>query len=186
MHLTIRQRILGCYALIMAIMLIMGGILYAHLGAITRETRNVEEFSLPALYYVSQMLNTFNEEYAITQEFGFEQSPATVTALRLEMLETRAKIDALAKKYQATITDSDEQAQYSTYEQERTPYVRMQDDVLKLGSDPKSSHGIAAMVRDDCLVGWGCHGAKDQGAGNRPADRSFAIWVAGPPSSTRL
>jgi methyl-accepting chemotaxis protein WspA len=149
MHLTIRQRILGCYALIMAIMLIMGGILYAHLGAITRETRNVEEFSLPALYYVSQMLNTFNEEYAITQEFGFEQSPATVTALRLEMLETRAKIDALAKKYQATITDSDEQAQYSTYEQERTPYVRMQDDVLKLGSDPKSSHGIAAMVRDE-------------------------------------
>jgi len=149
MHLTIRQRILGCYALIMAIMLIMGGILYAHLGAITRETRNVEEFSLPALYYVSQMLNTFNEEYAITQEFGFEQSPATVTALRLEMLETRAKIDALAKKYQATITDSDEQALYSTYEQERTPYVRMQDDVLKLGSDPKSSHGIAAMVRDE-------------------------------------
>jgi methyl-accepting chemotaxis protein WspA len=149
MHLTIRQRILGCYALIMAIMLIMGGILYAHLGAITRETRNVEEFSLPALYYVSQMLNTFNEEYAITQEFGFEQSPATVTALRLEMLESRAKIDALAKKYQATITDSDEQAQYSTYEQERIPYVRMQDDVLKLGSDPKSSHGIAAKVRDE-------------------------------------
>jgi methyl-accepting chemotaxis protein WspA len=149
MHLTIRQRILGCYALIMAIMLIMGGILYAHLGAITRETRSVEEFSLPALYYVSQMLNTFNEEYAITQEFGFEQSPATVTALRLEMLESRAKIDALAKKYQATITDSDEQAQYSTYEQERIPYVRMQDDVLKLGSDPKSSHGIAAKVRDE-------------------------------------
>jgi methyl-accepting chemotaxis protein WspA len=148
-HLTIRQRILGCYALIMAIMLIMGGILYAHLGAITRETRNVEEFSLPALYYVSQMLNTFNEEYAITQEFGFEQSPATMTALRLEMLESRAKIDALAKKYQATITDSDEQAQYSIYEQERIPYVRMQDDVLKLGSDPKSSHGIAAMVRDE-------------------------------------
>jgi methyl-accepting chemotaxis protein WspA len=149
MHLTIRQRILGCYALIMAIMLIMGGILYAHLGAITRETRNVEEFSLPALYYVSQMLNTFNEEYAITQEFGFEQSPATVAALRLEMLESRAKIDVLAKKYQATITDSDEQAQYSTYEQERIPYVRMQDDVLKLGSDPKSNHGIAAMVRDE-------------------------------------
>jgi methyl-accepting chemotaxis protein WspA len=149
MHLTIRQRILGCYALIMAIMLIMGGILYAHLGTITRETRNVEEFSLPALYYVSQMLNTFNEEYAITQEFGFEQSPATVTALRLEMLESRARIDALAKKYQATITDSDEQAQYSFYEQERIPYVRMQDDVLKLGSDPKSSHGIAAMVRDE-------------------------------------
>jgi methyl-accepting chemotaxis protein WspA len=149
MHLTIRQRILGCYALIMAIMLIMGGILYAHLGAITRETRNVEEFSLPALYYVSQMLNTFNEEYAITQEFGFEQSPATVSALRLEMLESRAKIDALAKKYQATITDADEQAQYSTYEQERIPYVRMQDDVLKLGSDPKSSHGIATMVRDE-------------------------------------
>jgi methyl-accepting chemotaxis protein WspA len=149
MHLTIRQRILGCYALIMAIMLIMGGILYAHLGAITRETRNVEEFSLPALYYVSQMLNTFNEEYAITQEFGFEQSPATVTALRLEMLESRAKIEALAKKYQTTITDSDEQAQYSIYEQERIPYMRMQDDVLKLGSDLKSSHGIAAMVRDE-------------------------------------
>ena len=149
MHLTIRQRILGGYALIMAIMLIMGGILYAHLGAITHETQNVEQFSLPALYDVSQMLNVFNEEYAITQEFGFEQNPATITALRLEMLESRAKIDALAKKYQATITDSDEQAQYSIYVQERIPYMRMQDDILKLGSDPKSSHGIAALVRDE-------------------------------------
>jgi methyl-accepting chemotaxis protein WspA len=149
MHLTIRQRILGCYALIMAIMLIMGGILYAHLGAITHETGNVEEFSLPALYDVSQMLNTFNEEYAITQEFGFEQSPATVTALRVEMLESRAKIDALATKYQATITDSDERAQYAIYEKERIPYLRMQDDVLKMGSDPKISHGIAAKVRDE-------------------------------------
>ena len=149
MHLTIRQRILGGYALIMAIMLIVGSILYAHLGAITHETGNVEQFSLPALYDVSQMLNTFNEEYAITQEFGFDQNPATVAALRLEMLESRAKIDALAKKYQATITDSDEQAQYAIYERERIPYVRMQDDILKLGADPKTSHGIAAKVRDE-------------------------------------
>jgi methyl-accepting chemotaxis protein WspA len=95
------------------------------------------------------MLNTFNEEYAITQEFGFEQSPATIAALRLEMLESRAKIDALAKTYQATITDSDEQAQYATYEKERIPYVHVQDDVLKMGSDPKISHGIAAKVRDE-------------------------------------
>jgi methyl-accepting chemotaxis protein WspA len=148
MHLTIRQRILGCYALIMAIMLIMGGIVYVQLGAVTSETRNVEEFSLPALYDVSQLLTTFNEEYAITQEFGFEQSPATVAALQGEIQESRAKTVVLAKKYQTTITDSDEQAQYEAYEKERTPYVRIQDDVLKLVSDPKNSRGVAAIVRD--------------------------------------
>jgi methyl-accepting chemotaxis protein WspA len=148
MHLTIRHRILGCYALIMAIMLIMGGIVYVHLGAVTRETRDVEGFSLPALYYVSQLLNTFNEEYAITQEFGFEQSPATVEALRGEIQESRAKTLVLAKKYQATITDADEQGQYEAYEKERIPYVRIQDDVLKLVSDPKNSRAVASIVRD--------------------------------------
>jgi methyl-accepting chemotaxis protein WspA len=148
MHLTIRHRILACYGLIMAIMLIMGGIAYVHLGAVTREARNVEDFSLPALYDVSQVLNTFNEEYAITQEFGFEQTPATVAALRREIQESRAKIEALAKKYRTTITDAGEQAEFETYEKERTPYLSMQDDVLKLVSDPKSSHEIAAIVRD--------------------------------------
>src|SRR5258708_1698257 len=148
MHLTIRHRILGCYALIMAIMLIMGGIFYVHLGAVTSETRNVKEFSLPALYDVSQLLDTFNEEYAITQEFGFEQSPATVAALRGKMQESRANTVVLAKKYQTTITDSDEQAQYEAYEKARIPYVRIQDDVLKLVSDPKNTRGVAAIVRD--------------------------------------
>jgi methyl-accepting chemotaxis protein WspA len=148
MHLTIRHRILGCYALIMAIMLIMGGFLYVHLGVVTRETRNVEEYSLPALYYVSQMLNTFNEEYAVTQEFGFEQNSAAIAALRAEIQESRAKTEDLAKKYELTINDSDEHAQFETYTKELIPYLRIQDDVLKLVSDPKNSHGIATIVRD--------------------------------------
>jgi methyl-accepting chemotaxis protein WspA len=149
MHLTIRQRILGSYALIMAIMLIMGGIVYAHLRAVTRETTNVEEFSVPALYYVTQMLNAFNEDYAITQEFGLEQNPATIPPLVREVQESRARTLSLTKKYVATITDADEQAQYEAYEKDRIPYLRIQDQVLKLATDPRNSHQIAATVRED-------------------------------------
>jgi methyl-accepting chemotaxis protein WspA len=149
MHLTIRQRILGSYALIMAIMLIMGGIVYAHLRAITRETTSVEEFSLPALYDVTQMLNAFNEDYAITQEFGLDQNPATIPPLVREVQESRAKMLSLAKKYLATITDASEQAQFEEYERDRIPYLRIQDQVLKLAMDSKNSHLIAATVRED-------------------------------------
>ena len=148
MHLTIRQRILGSYALIMAIMVIMGGIVYAHLRAVTRETANVEEFSVPALYYVTQMLNAFNEDYAITQEFGLDQNPATIPPLVREVQESRAKMAGLAKKYVATITDAVEQAQYEQYEKDRIPYLRIQDNVLKSATDPKNSHLIAATVRE--------------------------------------
>ena len=148
MHLTIRQRILGCYGVIMAIMLIMSGIVYVHLQAITRETANVEDYSLPALYYVSQMLNTFNEEYAVTQEFGLEQAPDAIAPLLQEVKESRQKTSALTKEYASRITDADEQRQYEMYEKERIPYLRIQDDVLKLGSEPKNSQRIAAMVRD--------------------------------------
>jgi methyl-accepting chemotaxis protein WspA len=149
MHLTIRQRILGSYALIMAIMVIMGGIVYAHLRAVTRETANVEEFSVPALYYVTQMLNAFNEDYAITQEFGLDQNPATIPPLVREVQESRAKMAGLAKKYVATITDAVEQAQYEQYEKDRIPYLHIQDDVLKSATDPKNSRLIAATVRED-------------------------------------
>ena len=149
MHLTIRQRILGSYALIMAIMLIMGGIVYAHLRAISRETTNVEEFSLPALYYVTQMLNSFNEDYAITQEFGLDQNPATIPPLVREVQESRAKMLSLAKKYLATITDEDERGQYEQYVKDQIPYLRIQDDVLKLAADPKNGQKIAALVRED-------------------------------------
>ena len=149
MHLTIRQRILGSYALIMAIMLIMGGIVYAHLRAISRETTNVEEFSLPALYYVTQMLNSFNEDYAITQEFGLDQNPATIPPLVREVQESRAKMLSLAKKYLATITDEDERGQYEQFVKDQTPYLRIQDDVLKLAADPTNGRRIAALVRED-------------------------------------
>jgi methyl-accepting chemotaxis protein WspA len=149
MHLTIRQRILGSYALIMAIMLIMGGIVYTHLRAVTRETANVEEFSMPALYYVTQMLNAFNEDYAITQEFGLDQDPATIAPLAREVQESRSKMLSLAKKYLATIADADERGQYEEYLNDRIPYLRIQDDVLKLATNPKSSHQIATMVRDE-------------------------------------
>jgi methyl-accepting chemotaxis protein WspA len=149
MHLTIRQRILGSYALIMAIMLIMGGIVYTHLRAVTRETTNVEESSLPALYYVTQMLNAFNEDHAIAQEFGLDQDPAMIAPLMREVQESRAKMLSLAKKYLATITDAGEQAQYEEYEQDRIPYLRIEDQVLKLATNPKSGHLIATTVREE-------------------------------------
>jgi methyl-accepting chemotaxis protein WspA len=149
MHLTIRQRILGSYALIMAIMLIMGGIVYTHLRAVTRETTNVEESSLPALYYVTQMLNAFNEDYAIVQEFGLDQDPAMIALLMREVQESRAKMLSLAKKYSATITDAGEQAQYADYEQDRVPYLRIQDQVLKLAANPKNGHLIATTIREE-------------------------------------
>jgi methyl-accepting chemotaxis protein WspA len=149
MHLTIRQRILGSYALIMAIMLIMGGIVYTHLRAVTRETTNVEESSLPALYYVTQMLNAFNEDYAIVQEFGLDQDPAMIAPLMREVQESRAKTLSLAKKYSATITDAGEQAQYAEYEQDRIPYLRIQDQVLKLATNLKNGHLIATTVREE-------------------------------------
>ena len=56
---------------------------------------------------------------------------------------------SLEKKYLATITDADEQAQYEAYKKDRAPYLQIQDDVLKLSADPKNSHQIAAMVRED-------------------------------------
>ena len=149
MRLTIRQRILGSYALIMAIMLIMGGIVYTHLRAVTRETTNVEESSLPALYYVTQMLNAFNEDYAIAQEFGLDQDPAMIALLMREVQESRAKMLSLAKKYSATITDAGEQAQYADYEQDRVPYLRIQDQVLKLAANPKNGHLIATTIREE-------------------------------------
>jgi methyl-accepting chemotaxis protein WspA len=148
MHLTIRQRIMGCYALIMAIMLIMGGVVYAHLSSVTRETVDVEDFSLPALYYVTQILNSFNEEFAITQEFGLDQNPATIPSLLQEVQDSRVKIPSFEKKYAATITSADERAEYENYQKIRALYLRIQDEILKLAPDPKNSRQIAALVRE--------------------------------------
>ena len=149
MHLTIRQRILGSYALLMAIMLVTGVVVYVRLNAVTRESNNVEEGSLPALYYVTQLLSSFNEEYAITQEFGLEQSPAVIAPLQREVQDSREKMLKLEKRYAATISDDDERGQYDLYERERSAYLHIQDDILKLTPDLSNARKIGAMVRDD-------------------------------------
>jgi methyl-accepting chemotaxis protein WspA len=149
MNLTIRQRTLGGSAAIMLIILIMGGIAFWHLQRIAREATVVESDSLPGLYYSTQMLNSFNEDYAITQEFGLQEDEAVIESLRGEIVASRAKIADLTQKYVATISGSGEREQYESYEKEKIPYVRIQDEIVKLGSDLKNSHRMAVMVRQD-------------------------------------
>ncbi len=149
MNLTIRQRTLGGAGVILLIILIMAGVSFWHLQRIEHEAMIVETGSLPGLYYSTQMLNSFNEDYAITQEFALQEDKAVIDSLQGEVVASRAKIAEFTAKYVATIDSSDERAEYNKYELQRVPYLHLQDQIVSLGSDLRNSHRIAVMVRQE-------------------------------------
>lgn len=65
---TIRQKILGSFAAIIALMIVMGSVAYNRLATIKREATNVERHSLPGVYYTARIHALWEANFGLTTE----------------------------------------------------------------------------------------------------------------------
>jgi methyl-accepting chemotaxis protein WspA len=136
---TIRQRLLGSFAVILALMVGMGGIAYTRLKTIDREAASAATDSIPGLYRSTQVLGNLIMSYALTiQEIGQDD------VLAMQKLEQRQKANQQSmedsiRQYEATISPNGakDRQLFAAFQSERTPYVRLQTEILQLSSDLK-------------------------------------------------
>lgn len=65
---TIRQRILGSFAAVLALMIAMGGMAYTRLERVEQDATSIQKDSLPGVYYSTQLMAAWVANYWMTEQ----------------------------------------------------------------------------------------------------------------------
>ncbi|SOE64776.1 methyl-accepting chemotaxis protein WspA [Burkholderia sp. D7] len=143
-QLTIRNRILVSFGVILALMLAMAVCSYILLGAIDRDARSQEEDSSPGVYLATTIRAAWFENYTVTQRLIFiDSAPDQVRRDTQRMAETRDSLDKLIDQYAATVFDDTDRRLFNDFKQQRSLYAPIQEQIL---ADMPGSKEAAATV----------------------------------------
>ncbi|MEI2455648.1 MULTISPECIES: methyl-accepting chemotaxis protein [Lysobacter] len=134
-NITIRQRIVLGFAIIVAAMLVMGGIAFVRLQHIQDEETLLRSDSIPGLYASGQMEAAWHSYY--TALHGLVGLPATeLPQAQARLEERRAAYEATAKRYDDTISQAEDRAGFQALAGLTAPLFAQQAELIRLaGSD---------------------------------------------------
>jgi methyl-accepting chemotaxis protein WspA len=149
-HWTIRLRIIGSFALVLVLMLAMGVVAYTRLGKVKYETTQFQNDSVPGLEYSSRLQSTVWENYALTEAHILQTDKGAMERLEGQLNANLNQQEEDLKLYETTIFRTEDRENFNTLKKLRDSYLRTQQNVLKLSSDPKSKEA-ARTAMDSAL-----------------------------------
>jgi methyl-accepting chemotaxis protein WspA len=138
-NLTIRQRILASFAIVLALMAIMAGAAYTRLISIERQANHIAHDAVPALTSTSQIVVDRIANYSLTQEFVLQTDPVRKDKLRTAILASRAYLDTIISRYEGTITNPADRDLVGAFRKATDSYRAVQDAILKTGMEPREN-----------------------------------------------
>ena len=137
-HWTIRRRIIGSFTLVLALMLVMGIVAYTRLDNVKFETFQVQTDTVPGLKYSSDLLAEIWENYALTEAHILQTDKGIMQGIEEKLNANLNKQKEELKLYDATVNESQDREKFDRLTKSRDSYLRVQQDILKLSSDPRS------------------------------------------------
>ena len=126
-NLSIRHRILGSFAIILALMTLMAGIAYYQLARIDRAAYSVEHDTTPGLYYSTMIRGNMTEDFMLTQRIALVDRNAAERRPDLDkMRDNAARLNTLIKGYQASASRDSDQRKFAAFELSRARYHALQ------------------------------------------------------------
>ncbi|MEP7313008.1 MAG: methyl-accepting chemotaxis protein [Pseudomonadota bacterium] len=136
---TIRQRLIGSFVLILAMMIVMAGVAYLRLATIDRNAASAAHSSIPGLNHSTWIRGNLIMSYALTvEQIGLEDVLLT-QSLEARLKANRASMDESMREYEATIEGSaqTDRKLFDDFKELRAEYLRTQQQILQLGADLK-------------------------------------------------
>jgi len=134
---TIRQRLLGSFAIILALMVALASVAYTRLVIIDKAASSAATQSVPGLYYSSAVRDTLIMTYALTVEQLGQGDILAMRKLVERWKEKRQELNTLIGKYEETVRTDQEQKLFTAFKSQLGPYEGVQEDILKLSADMK-------------------------------------------------
>jgi methyl-accepting chemotaxis protein WspA len=136
---TIRQRILGSFAAVLALMIAMGGMAYTRLERVEQDATSIQKDSLPGVYYSTQLMTAWVANYSLTEQYILEEDEAAIRKVESLLQANRANLESLSRKYERTIFVAKDREAYKAVKSLRGPYLRAQEEILKLSANNKNN-----------------------------------------------
>ena len=144
---TIRRRLLGSFAAILGLMMVMGGIAYTRLATIEKGATSTKTDSIPGLYLSTEIASDLVMSYALTVE-QLGQADILAEQKLVERWQTnQEKIETSIKKYEGAIKTVPDRELFDAFKAQVAPYERFEQEILRLNTELKYKE-MNAMWRD--------------------------------------
>jgi methyl-accepting chemotaxis protein WspA len=148
-HWTIRARILSSFAVILILMIVMGVVAYVGLEIVDREALGIESDTFLGQKHSSQIMTIWEKNYGLTEAHILQPDKMATEGLEAELKANLASLDEEMGRYESTIfANEEDRRNFNVLKDLRTPYLRAQQEVLKLSADPKGKEAAATALHN--------------------------------------
>ncbi|QMV64368.1 methyl-accepting chemotaxis protein [Pseudomonas berkeleyensis] len=134
MNLTVRNRIIVSFMLIIAILVLLAGASYLRLVKVEGEANGIRNESIPGIYYTSKAQNIWAGHMLDTRRlllrFSDEGAPALLDSYRELFAASEQALDEQFVRYLNTVTDEKERALAEQFRQQQRLYLNRQGQLL--------------------------------------------------------
>ncbi len=134
---TIRQRLLGSFAIILVLMIAMASVAYTRLAIIEKAANSAATESIPGLYFSSAVRDTLIMTYALTVEQLGQGDILAMRKLEERWKTRRQELNELIGKYEKIVKTDQEQELFTAFKEQLGPFHSAEQDILKLSADMK-------------------------------------------------
>ncbi|HIQ42648.1 MULTISPECIES: methyl-accepting chemotaxis protein [Pseudomonas] len=128
MNLTVRNRIIGSFLLIIAILALLAGASYLRLAQIEKGTQSMLDDSVPGAYYINKTQNEWARHMLETRrtlvDLVTRSDSMVMTAHQEEFARIESSLVELLKQYQQTVRMASDRALIERFEQQAQQYLR--------------------------------------------------------------
>ena len=142
---TVRRRIIASFAVVIGLMVVLGGFVYTRLARIEGEMISLQTDSLPGFSYATEIRAAAIMDYALTEEYVIESEKAGLPEIGARIQAERAKLEQLIKDYEATIFQAKDRQNFEAFKTSRRSYLITQEAILKLGSENRTQEMLVLM-----------------------------------------
>jgi methyl-accepting chemotaxis protein WspA len=145
---TIHQRILFSFAVVLLLVIVMGVISLMRLANVEKAANTMLAESLPGLYNRTQLLATWEENYALTASYIFHDDRNARLEDEKQLAASWAQIEQLNKQYEPMIDTAIEKQLTDSLNAVLVPYKRVQGEILKLADGRSDKEAQAKLLAE--------------------------------------
>jgi methyl-accepting chemotaxis protein WspA len=132
MNITIRQRILLSFAVILAVMLLMGGIAIQRLLRIEADGGILQRDALPGMYAADQLQFEWAANQSLLRAHMLAADDAAMTRIEEQLRTNGATFDAELGRYEATIFTAEERKDFEALKRASALYLAALPEAIRL------------------------------------------------------
>ena len=143
---SVRWLIILSFAVVIGLMIAMGGIGYLRLAEIEREAHEVERETTPGLYVSSQLSLAWAQRFAMLEGHVLLDGAAERQELEARIQANRATIDRLSRIYEGIHEDQSDREQLAALKQQEPAWAAAEAEVLRLSREDRDDEARAVLL----------------------------------------